>query len=160
METQSQLSLAVEQGLHHRMPNVHLVADVMTKEVVTVDAERKLHHIEQMLTQHGFHHLLVEDAGRVIGVISDRDVLSAVSPFLHTESVDYRDVRTMHLRAAEIMTLDPICVLPTTAVAQAATLLLRHTISCLPVTDEQRMIQGIVTWKDLLAFYAQPPHSR
>lgn len=137
------------------------VSDIMTTSVITTEADRPLHFVGYLLKQHKIHHLVVTEETRVIGVISDRDVLSAVSPFLATEAENYRDVRTMHLRASEIMTPDPICVVPTTTIAQAAVLLLRHNISCLPVTNADQAIQGIVTWKDLLWFYVNPPkHKR
>ena len=131
------------------------VSTIMITDVVTVKPDDRLYLVQHLLEHNGIHHLLVEDKRMLLGVISDRDMLSSVSPFLETEDENQRDTRTLHLRAHEIMTPRPVCVVPTTTIAQAATLLLQHNISCLPVVSPDRVIEGIVTWKDILWHYVE-----
>lgn len=131
------------------------VGAIMVTSVVTVKPDDRLYLVQHLLEQNGIHHLLVEEKRQLLGVISDRDMLSSVSPFLETDDENTRDTRTLHLRAREVMTARPVCVAPTTTIAQAAALLLKHNISCLPVVGPDRMIEGIVTWKDILWHYVK-----
>ena len=100
----------------------------------------------------GIHHLLVVDKGRLVGIISDRDMLQAVSPFLDTHTEDYRDVGTLTREAHEIMSRDPVTIRPEGTVEEAATLLLEYEISCLPVVSESGEVEGILTSKDILKY--------
>lgn len=128
------------------------VDGIMTCEVVTVAPDTTLSDVRAQLHAGGFRHLLVVDEGALVGVISDRDMLRALSPFLDTYSEKHRDVRTLGRPAREIMRGDPISVAPGTDVEEAATLVLDHSISSLPVVEDGEIL-GIVTTKDLLRHY-------
>jgi acetoin utilization protein AcuB len=106
--------------------------------------------IQEVLRKRGFRHLLVVEDGALVGVISDRDVLRVISPFLDTLSESARDVKTLMRPASDVMRSDPVSASPDTSVEDAASMLLEHTISCLPVIGDDAQIQGIVTSKDLL----------
>ena len=129
---------------------------IMSRDVETVDPDVSLMEIQDVLRKRGFRHLLVVEKGVLIGVISDRDVLRAVSPFLNTLSEAPRDVKTLMRSAREVMRADPVSVSPDTPIEEAAGMLLKHTISCLPVTNGGREIEGIVTSKDLLRHLVNP----
>jgi acetoin utilization protein AcuB len=130
------------------------VSDIMSRDVVTIAPDTALMEIRKLLHERGFHHLLVtEDGNRLAGVISDRDVLRVVSPFLDTRTETPRDVHTLERPAREIMRADPIMTAPQTPVAEAARMFLDNDISSLPVVEEGRLA-GIVTTKDVLAHYA------
>jgi len=128
------------------------VDGIMTSEVVTVTPDTSLSDMRAHLHEGGFRHLLVVEDGALVGVISDRDVLRALSPFLDTYGEEHRDVRTLACPAHEIMRGDPTTVAPDMDVEEAAALLLDRNISALPVVDNDE-IRGIVTTKDLLWHY-------
>lgn len=130
------------------------IADIMSHDPECVSPDTSLMEIRQLLHQRGFHHLLVVDDGTLVGVISDRDVLRTVSPFLDTRSETPRDVRTLAKRARDLMRGDPVTVTPDTSAKEAAATLLDRSISCLPVVADGTL-QGIVTTKDLLAYFAK-----
>lgn len=142
----------------------------MTSDIITVDMDVSLIQIQQIFEEHGFHHLLVMDEDKLVGVISDRDVLLAVSPYLNTLSAQRRDERTLHKRAHQIMSRRLITASKDTSVDAAVKLLLKYDIGCLPVvssipsvskTNSTHMqlvessytIEGIVTWRDILRYY-------
>lgn len=128
-----------------------LVKDVMNKPVVTIDEFDTLRDIRDIFTHVRFHHLLVINEGkRVIGIISDRDYLKAISPFLGTASERPSDEATLNRRAHLFMSHKIITVTPDAIAEDAAHLLLDHDISCLPVVGKQGEAIGILTWKDLL----------
>jgi acetoin utilization protein AcuB len=56
------------------------------------------------------------------------------------------------------MTTNLITVDISTSIECASILLLENNISCLPVIDEERQLQGIVTWKDILRFHVYHGH--
>jgi len=126
------------------------VDSIMSRDVEVVAPDVTLMEIQDELRKHGFRHLLVVDDGALVGVISDRDVLRVISPFLDTLSEAPRDVKTLMRSAREVMRENPVSVQPDTSVEEAAGLLLEHTISCLPVVSKNNQIQGIITSKDLL----------
>jgi len=127
---------------------------IMSRDLVTVTPDTALMEIRRLLHERGFRHLLVIEPDETLcGVISDRDVLGAVSPFLDTYSEKHRDVKTLEQPASEIMRADPIRVETGTDIDEAAHLLLDNNISSLPVV-EGAALAGIVTTKDLLQHYA------
>ncbi len=130
------------------------VDTIMTKYVVRVNMDDPVSVIQFKLQQGHFHHLLVVEGDELVGVISDRDLLRALSPFLGTDSELKRDLNTLNRRAHQVMSRKLITVCRTTLISEAARQLLDHHVSCLPVVDENGAIEGIVTWKDLLKHYA------
>lgn len=128
------------------------VDGIMSREVVTVSPDTALMDTRKRLQKGGFHHMLVVEEGELHGVISDRDVLQAISPFLDTYTEEHRDVQTLAQPASEVMRTELITVTPDTDIEDAANKLLDHDISSLPVVDEEELI-GIVTTKDLLHHY-------
>ncbi len=131
------------------------IRDIMTTNPVTVTMDTDLFVIKGIFDHVYFHHLLVEDEtdNTVVGVISDRDLLSALSPYIHTASETLRDIETLHKRAHQIMSRQIDTVTPATDCNIAVQKMLDADISCLPVIDENRVIVGIVTWKDFLKNY-------
>jgi acetoin utilization protein AcuB len=102
-----------------------------------------------------FHHLLVVDKGQLRGVISDRDLLKASSPFVNTLAEQNRDLAILKKRAHQIMSRKPITIRKEASLEEAVQLMLRERISCLPVVSADGGIEGIVTWRDLLKAYSQ-----
>jgi acetoin utilization protein AcuB len=127
------------------------VREVMTRRPVTVSMDATLNTIKQLFDQHRFHHVLVVEGRKLVGVISDRDLLHHLSPFLgNTFNERTQDIATLNKRAHQIMSRKPVTATPETSVKVAAQLILEHQISCLPVVDEDCHPLGIVTWRDLL----------
>ncbi len=123
------------------------VVEAMTSRVVTVTMDDRIPVLQNILSQAGFHHLLVVEEGKLQGVISDRDVLRVLSPFLDTEAELMRDLNTAQRPAHQVMTRSPVTVAPDTSVKDALTLMLTHDISCLPVLDQDEIL-GIFTIHD------------
>ncbi len=129
------------------------VAKIMTREVLMIGMDDTLEKMHKIFQKHKFHHLLVVEEDELVGVISDRDLLKEMSPFLNTISEDYRDRDTMKKKAHQIMTRKAISVDGSTPIEDAAKILLKKRISCLPVLTPEGEVEGILSWKDLLRFY-------
>ncbi len=132
-----------------------IIADIMTAKPVTVDMDTELLVIKEIFDHVYFHHLLVEDETdkTFVGVISDRDLLSAISPYIHTAAETRRDQETLKKRAHQIMSRQVDTVTPATDCNSAVQKMLNADISCMPVVDDNNVILGIVTWKDFLTSY-------
>jgi acetoin utilization protein AcuB len=125
--------------------------EIMSTRLVTVEPDDALESIKQIFDSVKFHHVLVVDSGRkLVGVISDRDLLRALSPYLGTSSENARDLATLKKRAHQIMTRQPITLTAEATLADAVNLFLDHRISCIPVVDPGFRPVGIVSWRDVL----------
>jgi acetoin utilization protein AcuB len=131
------------------------IDSIMIKRVVTVEMDDSLKTISDIFVNVKFHHLLVVENDKLFGVISDRDLLKASSPFLNTLSEQSRDLNTLRVKAHQIMSRKLVTVTKEASLEDAVRLLLRKNVSCLPVTSPDGRIEGIVTWKDLIKAYLQ-----
>lgn len=126
------------------------VAEIMSRDPVTVGMDDDLRRVKDLFELYRFHHLLVLAGERLVGVISDRDLLRASSPFLGRASERPQDLATLNRRVHQIMTRKLIVVSPETPVQDAARLMLEKRVSCLPVLVGEGPVLGIVTWRDQL----------
>jgi acetoin utilization protein AcuB len=126
------------------------VSDIMSKRVVTVEMDDKLSTVKDIFENLRFHHLLVVEREKLLGVVSDRDLLKALSPKLGTPSETRSDVATLNKRAHQIMTRNPITLNPQASVLDAINVFNTHRISCIPIVDPNGKPVGLVSWRDIL----------
>jgi acetoin utilization protein AcuB len=122
----------------------------MSRQVVTITMDDTLGKARELFARFRFHHLLVVQQTRLVGIISDRDLLKAISPYVGTLSETDRDHATLNKRVHLLMTRNPVTVKPDTTLTAAAQVLVKTGVSCLPVVREDGTLDGIVTWRDLL----------
>ena len=117
------------------------VADVMSKAVVTLSPTDSVAKSVDLLAKGDFRHLVIaDDEQRVLGVISDRDILSVKGRISDWHSKRLRDA----------MTSNPLTVTPETPLSAAASTMLAKKINCLPVLDRAGKLCGIVTSTDIM----------
>ena len=126
-----------------------LIKEIMTTRVATVSMDDRLGVIKEIFEQAHFRHLLVLEEEVLVGVISDRDLLRAISPYLDTDAEMNRDTETLNRRAHQIMSREPITISPESSLQAASAIMLEQHVSCLPVLENGALV-GIVSWKDLL----------
>lgn len=130
------------------------VEDLMTRRVVTIGFDDSLEAVRDIFKEAAFHHLLVVEHGELQGVVSDRDLLRALSPFIDSVVETKRDLGTLNKRVHQIMSRKPITLTPDADVQQAIQIFLDHPISCIPIVDAAFKPVGIVSWRDILRAYA------
>lgn len=124
--------------------------EFMTTRLVTVEPDDSLETVREIFAHTSFHHLLVVEAGKLLGVLSDRDLLRHLSPYIGTLTESPRDTATLHKRVHQVMTRHPETLGPASALAVAVEKFRLRDVTCLPVVDEAGCPIGIVTWRDML----------
>ena len=138
-----------------------MVKDVMTTQVVTVRRDATFKEMATALRRYRVSALpVVDDTGRVIGVVSEADLLAKAAlahPGLVAELVHHKDVRKAEgLTADDLMSRKAVTVSPGDSVEQAARLMHFLRIKRLPVVDSGGRLVGIVSRSDLLAVFDRP----
>lgn len=130
-----------------------LVKHLMTSTVVTFFAEQSMPLAEDVMRFKHFRHLpVIDDDGRLVGLVSHRDLLAAQISNRTGLTPDDRRAVQDEVRMKHIMTKDVWTVGPEVNASIAAATLLDHKFGCLPVVDESRVLVGIVTERDFLRF--------
>lgn len=126
-----------------------LVKKIMTQRVVTVGLDDNLKSVRDIFLRVKFHHILVVDKNVLCGVLSDRDLLKAISPNIDTPREKTSDTATLNKKVHQIMNREAISLLPDTDIYHAISVFNQHCISCIPIVDENRHVLGILSWRDI-----------
>ena len=125
------------------------VLDIMTTPAITVGLDMPVLEAHQLMASRRIRHLPVTDGGRLMGIVTDRDIrLNLPSPAtsLSVWEVNYLLAR---LTVESAMRRAVITVDPDRPVSEAARIMLDHKIGALPVVDGG-VVVGIVTETDML----------
>jgi len=126
------------------------VEKIMSKRVVTVEMDDSLKVVKGIFDNVRFHHLLVVELGKLFGVLSDRDLLKALSPNIGTIIETAMDALTLDKRVHQIMTRKPVTLTPSAGIYDAIEIFNNHNVSCIPVVDDENKPVGIISWRDIL----------
>ena len=130
-----------------------LVRDIMGKQLVTISAGDRLSTVEDIMTLGHVRHMPVVQGGRLVGVVSERDLLRASLSVLS----DHRDAERrafLHVvEIARVMSTPPIVIEPEATIDEAALIMAEKKIGCLPVLDKDRLV-GMITETDVLRWVA------
>lgn len=129
-----------------------LVSEIMTREVVTLLEEDNLQNVAGGLERFRFHHIPVVDDRKVVGMLSQRDILRATVAGVDTGAA----ARTREARFLEqtfirdVMQTNVVTARPDETIKVAAQRMLAHRFGALPVIDDDGDLLGIVTEHDIL----------
>jgi CBS domain-containing membrane protein len=127
------------------------VADLMTRSVSTLTPTQSLPLAEALMGLERIRHIpVVDDAGRLVGLVTHRDLLSARISALAPLSDDERSSLELSIPVSKIMRTDVWTIAPDALAASAARILRDHRFGCLPVIEDGKLV-GILTEADLLA---------
>jgi len=127
-----------------------LARDFMSSRLVMVEPDDTLLTVREIFEHTHFHHLLVVEHGVLLGVLSDRDLLRHLSPYIGTIGELPRDTATLNKRAHQVMRRHPQTLGPESSIAQALEKFRDCDVTCLPIVDTGQHPLGIVTWRDML----------
>lgn len=130
------------------------VGDHMTSDVVTLGPKDSFRHVARVMHSHKFRHVPIVEGGKLIGIVSDRDMRR----FLGNYEIEY-DEQPEEIRHGpaevtmwDVMTREPRTTQANEALAEVADVMVRCHFGALPVMDGDQLI-GIITELDLLRHF-------
>jgi CBS domain-containing protein len=141
------------------------VKDLMTTKVLTIPPDAALKDAAALLAEHGISGLpVVDDDGRVLGVLSEGDVLFKESGTEEWHGFFERllavppgrlDLKLAARTVGEAMSSPPVTIGPRRPVTDAATKMIQEGIGRLPVVDDEERLVGIITRADLVRAFVR-----
>src|SRR5919199_2807274 len=124
------------------------LADLMTSDVLSVAPEDTIGEAAQKMVDREVSSVAVLDFGRLIGILTERDLTRAVAGRTHSSEA----------RVREWMTPDPVTVSESTPAEEAAAVMFERKFRHLPVVEDERTI-GIISIRDLARWGVGTPQS-
>ena len=129
------------------------VREIMTREVIRARPDITLENAQHLFTKHHFHHLLIFNQRKLVGIISDRDILKNTSPFINKLAERAQDINTLNKPLHQFMSRNIVTIPEAACIKHAARIMTSRRVSCLPVTDDHHNIVGIITHRDILHLF-------
>lgn len=117
------------------------LADIMRPEPLVVAPEDTLGEVAERMTGENVGAVIVKDYGRMIGILTERDLLQAMAARVHSSDA----------RVRQWMTADPITASADADAEEAAQIMLEQGFRHLPVVDESGNVTGIVSLRRVVA---------
>lgn len=120
----------------------------MSRKVKTLTPDERMVDAFEGMQEHRIRHIPVVNKGKVVGILSDRDV----RPFLPTRGAMKGPTYSkslMETRIKDVMSRKPVTISEFSTLREAAELLCRERIGALPVVDDGKL-EGIITTEDVL----------
>jgi len=126
------------------------VSRSMTRKVVTVDQEASIFDAHELMAKNKIRHLpIVDQKQHLIGIVTDRDIRSALPNRFFELSPDEEE-KIAAIKVKDIMAKDPITISPTYTIQDALLMIQNAKVGALPVVDEDKRLKGIISVRDLL----------
>lgn len=127
-----------------------LIANWMTKDVITITPDRSMMKASKVMKDKNISRVpVVDENGKIIGIVSDRDIKDA-SPSKAT-TLDMHELYYLlsEIKVKDIMTKKPTTIRADGTVEKAAVLMLEGNFGGLPVVDDDNVVVGIITDTDI-----------
>lgn len=136
------------------------VSDVMSKHVDSVNIDTKVADVARLIFGRGINGVPVCKKGKVVGFITERDILSKFYPSMQEyiedpvhaadfEEMEKKASEVISLNAQDIMSKHPVTVLPDTPLLRSQSLMFIQKVGRLPVVDKTGKLVGILTKGDI-----------
>ncbi|GHA23475.1 CBS domain-containing protein [Oceanisphaera arctica] len=123
-----------------------IVSEIMSRNVIGLPPSATLAEARTLMQRHHIRHLTVQMEGRLVGLVSQRDILAAQESSLEQGTNGH--FLQQH-QIAEVMVHDVTTVSPRAGIREAALHLQKYKYGCLPVVDKGKLV-GIVTDSDFV----------
>ncbi len=128
------------------------VKDIMQTDLAILEFNDELSLADDIMKLGKIRHLPVADEGRLVGIISERDLFKASL----TSAMSYEEKEKREFMKAvvvkDVMVGEVITISPEAGIEEAGQLMLEKKIGCLPVIEDENLV-GLVTETDILEYY-------
>ncbi|MBF0117538.1 MAG: CBS domain-containing protein [Desulfobacterales bacterium] len=132
-----------------------LISKSMVDKVITIDKEANIFEAKQKMQEYNIRHIpVVDENNKLIGIVTDRDIRSVLpSILLNNINLEEEKKKISQFRIKDIMTKNPITLLPTHTIQDALLLIQKTKVGAFPVVDESGILTGIISVRDLLSAF-------
>ncbi|MFA5060441.1 MAG: CBS domain-containing protein [Candidatus Omnitrophota bacterium] len=133
------------------------IKEVMATKLITLFVDDPFSLVEEKLRRFHIRHLpVVDKAGKLVGIVTQRDLYRVQSPRKDEEGNWYYDKESLDsFILKHVMTKDPVILFPESSIAEALLLMVEKKYGCIPIVDRNHLLCGIITQVDILRIAAQ-----
>lgn len=128
------------------------VSRSMVSQVITIDKDASIFEAQEKMAANGIRHLPVVDAdNRLVGIVTDRDLRSAM-PYrlIKAKGIAEEREKVAQLKVDDIMTRNPKTISPMYTIQDALLMIQKEKVGAFPVVDDDGKLKGILSVRDLL----------
>jgi len=125
------------------------IGDIMTKNPLTVDSETLVVDAQKMMREKNIRRLPVVDKGKLVGIITNHDLLAAAPSPATSLSVYELNYLLAKMKVKEVMKKNPVTISPDTPFEDALRLGQEKKIGSFPVVENGKLV-GITTESDIV----------
>ena len=129
------------------------ITEIMSSPPITGTLDDFLSEVKEMLAVNNTKHLVIIEEGKLMGVLSERDLLLAISPYVNSNVYTTRDLATLNQRVGQILERHPLYLDDQAELEDAIDMFDKNHISCIPIVDANFVPVGVVTKSDIIRFY-------
>lgn len=124
----------------------------MTRVVITIGPEATVLEAKAKMDENRIRHIpVVKDDGTIVGIVTDRDIRSALPSVFSTCTEEPQEKkRISELRVSDVMTKNPVTISPMDTLEDAILMMHKMRLGALPVVDSGGKVRGIISTRDLI----------
>lgn len=133
------------------------VSDRMATDLITVGPELTIFEAKELMGEKNIRHLpVVDGSGKLLGIVSDRDMRDAM-PSTLLKKPDYETTleKIGGYPVSNIMTAKPLSIFPYYTLQDTLLVMQKKKVGALPVVDEEGYLKGILSTRDLLKAFVR-----
>ncbi len=138
------------------------VEEIMTTKVFTVEQHDLIARVFFLINYEKIRHLPVVEKGKVIGIVSDRDLYKALGPKSNSNAIEgsikNSELHVVNTRVQNIMRRGVITTTTDAMVSEVAGIMAEHKIGAVPVINSNNKLVGIVSATDILRVFSKLEH--
>ncbi len=124
---------------------------LFSRQTVSVTQNEWILNASALMQKRNFRHLpVISQSSKVVGVISAQDIIDSLSLVLHSSDSPKKIREAFEIPVEKIMSLYPIVIEPGDGLSQVIKKMAYQNLGALPVVNEQGVIQGIITLRDIV----------
>jgi acetoin utilization protein AcuB len=129
------------------------ITEIMSSPPITGTLDDFLSEVKEILAVNKFEHIVIIEEGKLMGVLSERELLLAISPYVNSNVYTTRDLATLNQRVGQILERHPLYLDDQSELEDAIDMFDKNHISCIPIVDADFVPVGIVTKSDIIRFF-------
>ena len=126
----------------------------MKQDVITIDPDTPLGEAAELIAQHSFRHLPVVKDGKLVGIITQKDISQALPSTIDSSFSPENITIANQAKVSSFMASSPITAAPMDPLENVALLMHKFKIGAVPVVEESRLV-GIITETDIFKAFTE-----